>query len=213
MCWNATSSLSFFIVGTIVNLLVLHAAIKEKKRSLLAFCVLWFFILVMQLLEFFIWSGIGNKTLLGHTTFYTNVLQIVFIYLAGLSIYYKNTNVSLPRWKLIVSTITVVLYLAIIAFSTRKMKNQDYIIRTTTKHLLYPWWFHISYWSLFYLVAMSILFLTLFYPFYWILLTVSCILLFFVLSYIVYKPYFASMWCFLSVLMPIVAYIFSRFSK
>jgi len=206
MCWNATSSISFFISGFIINLIILQIAIAQKKNYLVAFCLGWFFVLCMQLLEYFIWSRIGNKTTLGYLTFYFNIFQILVVYLVALSV---SRNYNIPMLNKILASIIVMIYLGGVLWMTRKMQPNDYIVDTSQKHLPYPWWDHMKNGGLLYLFSLITIFLLLFRPFQWALLTIITIVLLLVFSYIIYKPYVASMWCFFVVFMPLFSFLFT----
>ena len=206
MCWNATSSISFFIAGSIANAVVLMLAMVQKKDYLVAFCTMWFFVLCMQLLEYFIWSNIGEKATVGYITFYFNIFQIVVVYAAAMSV---SCKYNVPHLHKIIASIILVVYMMGILFMTRTMQANDYIVDTSRKHLPYPWWDHMKNGSWLYLFSLIAIFILLFRPIQWALWTIVCIVLCLIFSIIVYKPYLASMWCFFVVFVPILSYLFS----
>jgi len=208
MCWNAKSSLSFFILGCILNTVILKFAIDKKNTSLSAFCIGWYFVLCMQLLEFIIWSNLSsNKATLGYITFLFNIFQLLVVYGVAISIS-DVYNVSL--WCKIIAFLVLMFYFGTILFMTRDMTLKDYTVSTTGCHLPYPWWDHMSSGGLIYVIAFIAIFMLLFRPFYWALSTLTVILCCLLFSYVVYKPYVASMWCFFVVLVPVLSYFFSQ---
>jgi len=197
MCWNSQSSLTFFILGNMINTIILTLSIINHKYNMIAFCLGWYFVITMQLLEYFIWSHKNNESY-SFLAYIFNILQILVIYQSFISI----SNLYNVHWinKLIASII--LLYYIFNCFYWTK--NNKYNINIKSKHLIYPWWNNKK--GLLYLFCLISLFLLLARPIEWSFIILSLILSLFFLSYIYYRPYVASMWCFFVVLLPIIAY-------
>ena len=58
MCWNANASLTSFILGTFINISVM---LYFKNTIVAVICIVWQWVLMMQISEYFIWKGQDNK--------------------------------------------------------------------------------------------------------------------------------------------------------
>ena len=82
MCWNAETSLASFILGSIINTIVMFY-FKDNK-DVLTICVIWQFILLIQASEYLIWidqdckdtNQIGTKAAMVLT-----IMQPIFVYI------------------------------------------------------------------------------------------------------------------------------------
>jgi hypothetical protein len=199
MCWSAKSSMIFFILGMIVNTVILSISIYEQKYNRIAFCTGWYFVLAMQLLEYFIWKEKKNTTV-SFIAYCFNILQILIIYQSFMMVseYYQ------VDWLCkFFASIFVLSYILICLRWTFQM-NRNLKVSNSCPHLLYPWWNHWK--GAIYLFFFISLFLLLARPFYWSIVILSIMLFLFVLSFIFYRPYVASLWCFFVVFLPIIAY-------
>ena len=199
MCWNATSSLIFFIIGTLLNTIILSLSIIDQKYNMIALCGSWYFALIMQLLEYFIWSK-TNILFTSKVAYMFNILQITVLY----SFYMIVSSYYEVSWycKFLASLIQMIYIFFCIQWSIEL--HQKSLKVKTQSHLVYPWWNYTK--SFIYLLAFIGIFLLLVRPFQWSIPVLAIILFFMMISYIFYRPYVASMWCFLVIIVPVLAY-------
>lgn len=138
MCFNEYVSFGTFIVGTILNLLIIFL-IKKKEATVIA--LIWEWVLLMQLFEGFVWVGkkSGNKKMeksgvIG--AYIANVLQpiIAFFLIAALT---TQNNLYL-----IFGGVLICLYLFYTLYInfTRMSGHLKIDTEKECKHLNYKWW-------------------------------------------------------------------------
>ena len=138
MCFNEYVSFGTFIVGTILNLLVIFLI---KKKEAIAIALAWQWVLLMQLFEGFVWVGkkSGNKKMeksgvMG--AYIANVLQpiIAFFLIAALT--------TQDKFYLIFGGVLIVLYLFYTLYMNfTKISNSLEIDKAKNcRHLNYKWW-------------------------------------------------------------------------
>lgn len=207
MCWNATSSLSFYIIGLIINTIILSISIQNKNFNLTALCAAWYFVLSMQLFEYFIWLK-KNVKLTSSLAFIFNILQILMIYIVFMvvSSFYK------VKWfyKFLASIIILIYIFFWVFWSLEFNSNSLQIIRRN--HLIYPWW-NTKLKSLIYIISLVLLFLLLARPIVWSVSTLAIIMFLYTLSFIFYRPYIASMWCCFAVIVPLLIFLLPQKKK
>ena len=143
MCISAPISAFFFLIGTIVNIIIFQ---KTTNPDYLIFVGIYQFILLMQVFDFFAWTdldcGPQNK-MATKMAFIQNMLQPVVVIVLLLT----YTQVKNRNNKLIVS-IVLCAYISIILY---KFYYTDYKALTCMKpteqckHLTYSWWSVIGY--------------------------------------------------------------------
>ena len=206
MCWNSSSSLGFFIGGTLLTTIILSLATIQQKWYLVAFCLGWYWVLGMQLAEYFLWTHSKDFNA-GYAAFFLNIMQIPIVYLVFASV---SPNYQVPTWSLSLASLVLLAYLSGIAWMGKDLSRQDFMVNSTHQsHLRYPWWDKMKFGGMLYLLSLIALFLLLARPLSWTLWTIATIVAFFMVSYIFYRPYLASMWCFLVVIMPLFAFGYS----
>lgn len=138
MCFNEYVSFGTFIVGTILNLLVIFLI---KKKEAIAIALVWQWVLLMQFFEGFVWVGkkSGNKKMeksgvMG--AYIANVLQpiIAFFLIAALT--------TQDKFYLIFGGVLIVLYLFYTLYvNFTKISNSLEIGKAKNcRHLNYKWW-------------------------------------------------------------------------
>jgi hypothetical protein len=198
MCWNANVSLTTFIVGVIVNTIILLAAIKYNYKSLLLLCIIWYWVFMMQFCEFFIWKNIYPE-FFSKLAYVFNVTQILL--LAVLFLLFGE-NISQTN-KILAGTI-LVCYLCIILFPT----SNRLVVEEKNKHLSYPWWdSSVKVWA--YIIAIFSISLLLIKPFYYGLACGTLIFLLLFFSMLFYRKNVPSIWCFFACFFPIAALVFA----
>jgi hypothetical protein len=200
MCWNATTSLITFISGILLSLSISIIAYKQKKWELMVLSLGWIWVIFMQLFEYFIWKNEYNQ-FFSILAFIFNVTQIFVLGLLFLTLFQYHTLST----KLI--TIFILLfYMSYLLYYTIQMKITD---TKHTKHLYYQWWDQIPFGGFIYLFSLISLFLLVVRPFYWSLSTLFVVLFFLFMSYLFYRESIASMWCFFSIIVPLISFFIS----
>lgn len=203
MCFNEYISFGTFIVGTILNLLVIFLI---KKREATVIALIWEWVLLMQLFEGFVWVGkkknnrsMENAGVFG--AYIANVLQpiIAFFLIAALTT--QNTL------YLTVGGVLIVLYLFYTLYiNFTKMSNFLKIDKNKgCKHLNYKWWEALNALPYVLVLVTILLFAK---PHNAFLPQLIYILLTLLLASITQlKCGIASTWCFLAAFAPILTFI------
>jgi hypothetical protein len=146
MCVDAKTSLSFFVVGTIINIFIFKKTTNVEYLMLIG---IYQFILLMQFFDFLCWTdlkcGIQNK-MATIVAFIQNMLQPVVIILILLNF----TQSKKKSNKLIVSLLLCI-YISIIIYNFYFKKYEPITCLKPTekcKHLQYDWWSVIGDYSL-----------------------------------------------------------------
>lgn len=202
MCWNATTSMTSFIFGVIISIIIGYIALKQKKYSLAILSFGWTWVICMQLFEFFIWNSKDENKNISKLTYIFNVTQILVLGLLFLS-FTKNNYIS----KIIVVSVLLLYTSYILYYSdiSNVTVNKDC-------HLSYNWWDKIPFGGIIYTISLICIFLLIVKPFYWSLYTTITIILFLLLSCLFYSNNVASMWCFFAVIVPIISYVISCYT-
>lgn len=198
MCWSANVSISTFTVGVVVNTIILMLAIKYNYTSLKLLCIIWYWVLMMQFCEFFIWKNIYPEffSKLAYVFNVTQILMIAMIFL----IFGKDVS----QTSKIIAGAILVTYLFVIIFPTNT--KDDTKVTETNSHLSYPWWSsNVKVWA--YFIALFSLSLLLIKPFYYGLACASVIFILLIFSILFYRKNVPSMWCFFACFFPIIALV------
>jgi len=198
MCWNATASLSAFIIGVLICIIIASVSIKEKKYELAALSIGWIWVIFMQFWEYFVWKYPEN-TLYPKMTSLFNISQIVILGLIYLTFFRTQHTIFRTLAFLI-----LFFYVCFFLYSSDVPK-----ITKTCGHLEYNWWSNIRYSGLVYILSLVSIFLFLIRPFWWSVITMAYILLLLLISRLFYSQSIASMWCFFAVSVPLLSYLFS----
>jgi hypothetical protein len=205
MCISKETSIISFILGTIINISVM---LYFKKETIYTICIVWQWILMMQLAEYFIWSdkNCGKTNRLGtKMALFFNITQPLVVYLAAICV----SKVSLtPK---IIASIAVLFYISYMIIKLNN--NQEYTCIKPSKNctgLNLKWWGDIDKAGKIYCIILAIIILCLYRP-----LNLSIFILFFIfvalfISNIFYSCNQPSMWCWLVVSYPIFLSIFYK---
>ena len=199
MCWNAETSLASFILGSIINTIVMFY-FKDNK-DVLTICVIWQFILLIQASEYLIWidqdckdtNQIGTKAAMVLT-----IMQPIFVYIVLM-----NTTKQAQYLK-IISSVIILIYICYMFVKVNE--TSEYKCTKPSQNcaqLNFKWWQDFGLGGPLYLISLfSIL----------ILLTTWNKLNMFVIIYTALSLLFSSifyscgtpsMWCFFAVPFPI----------
>lgn len=198
MCWNATSSLSAFVIGIIICLIVASLGIKEKKYELTALSLLWIWVIFMQFWEYLVWKYPNNK-FFQKMTFLFNLSQIYILGLIFLT-FFNNQNLICRGLAFLI----IFFYICFFIYYTDSPK-----ITKKSGHLEYNWWNNIPFSGVLYIFSLFALFLLIIRPFWWSFITVCYILILLLISFLFYSKSVASMWCFFAVSVPLFSYLIS----
>lgn len=208
MCWNAPASLASFIVGTIINILVL---LYFKSPIITTICIIWQWFLMMQMSEYFLWKGqdkgqnnlqltLGTKAAL-----VLNITQPLVVFLCLMMI--SKVKMSFK----IVASIVILFYVSFMLLNLNRQKEYNALSPTQKcEHMSLQWWNDIKNSKHVYVVVLLTIFLLLLRPYNLCLFIMSYLIITLIISYIFYSCGEASMWCWLVVPFPIFLGIFYK---
>ena len=136
MCYNKEVSLLSFILGTIINLSVfIYYKNNIKLRSI---CIVWQWVLMMQLSEYLIWKDqncgkihkIGTKLAM-----FFNLTQPIIVYIVLMMITKKSYNMKY------IATFLIILYIVYMIINIKN--NKEYTCIKPSEqctHLNLKWW-------------------------------------------------------------------------
>jgi hypothetical protein len=205
MCWNAQTSITSFILGTIINISVI---LYFKSSIITTICIIWQWVLMMQLSEFLIWKdqNCGKMNKIGtELALFFNLTQPIFVYI--LLIMTSKVDLKLK----IVSSVTILIYICYMMINLNK--NKEYTCITPTEdcsHLNLKWWNDFKIGGKLHSLSIIIIVLCLVRP---ISITIFSLIYIFTALLISHKFYGCggpSMWCWLVVPFPIFLGIFYK---
>ena len=195
MCWNATASITAFVLGVLVILLVCAYSVPGGHRPLTVLSLGWLWVITMQLWEYLVWTKAGDWASVGAYVF--NMTQILVLFLVFLCF-----GDPLPPTRVISAAVIVLLTTLVLFLPTES------VIRASTSpqhHLQYSWW---TRWvkSILYVVGLGAVFLLMVRPLSWSVACLAVLYLMLLLSGLFYSDAVASMWCFFAVPFPLIAW-------
>ena len=199
MCWSAPASLLFFGLGVVMNSLVLAYSLMVRAYYLSAFCVSWYWVMLMQLVDYFAWSSPSQNIVGGAVGVWGYFLNVTQIPVFGLCFLVVQPSAQLRFWGAVV----IAMYVLLVVHHSNALTKEDLSI-VKSNHLTYQWWRKMRTIGVAYLTSLTLLFLLLVRPLRWSIVVLATILVLYAISYKWYRPYLASMWCFFAVLVPIV---------
>jgi len=205
MCWNATTSIVSFIIGTILNIAVM---ISFKSELIYAICIAWQWVLMMQLSEYLIWMDqkCGTVNEIGtNSALIFNITQPIIVFLCLIAVS-KSEN----KYKVIAS-ISILLYICYIIYNLNIYNNYKCIKPTENcAHLNLKWWNDFKYSGIIFSIILSIIILCL-SPLSIGIFTVFYIFLFNFISMTFYGCGGPSMWCWFVVIYPLFLALFYKY--
>lgn len=203
MCFSENISLFAFIVGMAGSMLVYSLGEIYDK----IYGIFHMFISFMQLVDFFLWR---NQTcdaynyIISITGIILNHLQPLVL---GLLILYYNTRLSYQD-KIMILCILCIYLCVIIPYSWQYINKTQCTLKNSNNHLDWKWnWqkYHVFAYGAFVLTLLLLYFR--FVPVYGKLFAIIAVFSF-ISSAIIYKNELGNMWCFYSLLFPILYYLF-----
>jgi hypothetical protein len=208
MCWNKETSLISFILGTVINVGVL---LYMKKEEITIICIIWQFILLMQLAEYFIWldPNCGKTNEKGtKAALILNLLQPIFVFMVLIN---KFTGSSLMK---IASSIIIFIYISYMMLKLNEYQNYTCVTKVDKcSHLNFQWWNDFSGGGMIYLITLISIIFLLYRPLKPAIFVSSYILLMLLISQKFYSCGQPSTWCWLVVPMPLFLLIFYKLTN
>ncbi len=209
MCWDAKTSLLTFILGTIVNIYTYNHFTSENIKMI---CIVWQWIICMQLAEFFIWSGLDcnnpnqNKTGTKMALF-LNILQPLIVYIVIMC--FSSNKIS--TFNKIVASVLIIVYMSFMLVKFNEVP--EYTQLEPSKeccNLNLKWWQDIPYSGLIYCFTLFSIILLLFSPFKLAMFISAYIFIALIISMKFYSCGQPSIWCWLVVPLPIIVALFEK---
>jgi hypothetical protein len=204
MCVSKESSAIAFILGTIINLGIMQ---YFKTDNITIICVIWQWVLFMQLAEYFIWSdqNCGKMNEIGtKMAMILNITQPIIVYIVGM---FANKSSSFEAKS--VASVAILYY---ICYMFLKLNRDDEYLCTkpsmNCSGLNLSWWGNVGYQ---YFIVIAIVMLSLLQPLSIALFSVVFISIALFVSYYFYSCNMASMWCFFVVPFPLFLGIFYKY--
>jgi hypothetical protein len=208
MCWNAKASLTSFIIGTLINISVM---LYFKNTIVSLICILWQWVLMMQISEYFIWKGQDNKeeksaTLGTRASLIFNITQPLVVFLCLILI--SKVKMSFK----IIASIVILFYVIFMLINLNIQKEYKSLKPSSNcKHMSLQWWSDIKNSGLIYCITLITIILLLLRPFSISIFISFYLLITLLISSIFYSCGQASMWCWLVVPFPIIFGVFYKY--
>lgn len=204
MCWDADTSITTFILGTIINIAVM---LRYNKEEITVFCLAWQWTLMMQLSEWLIWidqdCGDTNKTGTQLALIF-NLTQPVIVFILCMCV----TTVDL-QFKVIASVLTLV-YISFMFLKLNQTSEYTCVKPSSNScaHLNLKWWDDFKQGGMLYVFVMISILLLLYRPFKLSLFVCAYIIIALLVSMKFYSCGAPSIWCWLVVPLPIFVALF-----
>ena len=208
MCINKETSIVSFILGTIVNIFVM---LYFRTETIYVICIMWQWVLFMQLSEYFIWKdqNCGKTNKIGtKMALFFNITQPLVVYLAAMCV--SKVSITLK----IISSVAILIYMCFMLIKLNSVPEYTCIKPSTScPSLNLKWWNDMKKSGIFYCITLALIILCLFRPMNISIFSCSFIFIALFLSSLFYicNGNVASMWCFFVVSFPIFLSIFYKF--
>lgn len=208
MCWNKETSLSSFIIGSIINFCLIIYFINKSEPFMYALFISWQWILMMQLAEYFIWLDQENGKINKYATkaaMVFNITQPIFIFLVIICF------LNIPITNKILACIIILFY---IIYMLIKFNEDDEYININRNencsHLNLKWW-EDKYSGIIYCITLALIMILLYRPTKIMLFILFFIFIALIISQKFYGCGGPSMWCWFVVPFPIFATLFYNY--
>ncbi len=205
MCWSANASIASFIIGTIINISVM---LYFKTPIIYSICILWQWVLMMQLSEYLIWKDLDNKSTNGLGTkmaLIFNITQPLVVFLCLLL-----TSPATISFK-IVASIVILVYVSYMLINFNKQNEYKSLNPSSKcKHMNLKWWQDIKDSGIVYCFTLITIILLILRPFNLAIFFSIFLIITFIVSLIFYSCGGASMWCWFVVPFPLFLAIFYK---
>jgi hypothetical protein len=190
MCWSKNVSLASFALGTVINLALIN---KAKNNLVITLCLLWQFVIFMQLWDAIAWSypicGSDGNVLATRGAYIFNILQPVVAYMLLVCI----SPVEL-KYK-VLAGVAMLFYLGWMMVKDPYNDNLCLKPSQNCTHLNYDWWHGNS--GKVYIIVLTAIILLLIRPLKMATITAGYILGTLAISQAFYGCGAPSIWCWL----------------
>jgi hypothetical protein len=205
MCWDEQTSITTFILGTIINIFVM---LYFNTEIIYLSCIIWQWILMMQLSDYFIWKdqNCGDLNKMGtNSALIFNLTQPIVTYLFLISFLDLSKEVKM------LSSFTILLYVIYMIYILNQNTYSCITPDKDCKHLNLKWWNDSNYFGKFYVLVLLIIILSMIKPKSLAIFTAVYVFFAFVISQIFYGCGGPSIWCWLVVPYPFFLGLFYKY--
>lgn len=197
MCWSENSSIASFIIGTILNIYVL---LHFKTPLIYSFCIMWQWVLMMQLAEYLIWRDLDNTSTNGLGTKMALIFNITQPLVMFLCFFLTSTA---PIENKIFASIIILMYLCFMLVYFNIQNEYKFLTPSAQcKHMNLQWWEDNKITGLIYYLTLIYIMMLLVRPVHLSVFTTIFITITVLVSSIFYSCGAPSMWCWFVVPFP-----------
>lgn len=202
MCINANTSLSTFVFSIIGSLVLIFLGNKKYKKENLLFGILFIYVALMQILEYFMWIDLNGKkgtnkiaTSLGP---FFNYTQPTIVFLVKSLIFGKH--------NIFISLINLIYYIYVIIRYNTFLTSEKLITTVINNHLHWRWTDYFSFYFYSLIFTINI--------FAFILFKYALMIFLFIfgtlyVSSVYFKEHIGEFWCFFTAYIPILICVFT----
>ena len=209
MCFNEPVSLGTFLLGLLFSIILMLYGNPKYKKENIVFGIMFIFISIVQLMEYFLWIDINNKYGINYLITLISPLIVIiqpFILYVIKFIYFNPellTTTNLPLFIVNIVYFGIFLINYITNFINKKLitKVENGHLNWPIKYLMGPTFYLILLLiNMFYLTDMKYSFIVAFFTY-----------LFSILSYNYFGYHIIEMWCFFSAFLPLIIFFITRY--
>lgn len=202
MCFDAQTSIVTFCIGTALNI---YNIVKYNNKVVTAISLLWEWVLLMQLFDFFAWrnqpkNNKGNSTnkYAAKGAFIANVTQPIILSLLLLS------SVENPTEHKVIAALTTFCYTCWTIYSSNKIPEVETLTPSgDCSNLRYHWWDDMGT-VIPYMVTLVVVILLLVKPTTFAVLQLTFIMTTLLISFKYYSCGTGSVWCWFAAFAPLL---------
>lgn len=206
MCWDEKTSIITFVIGTIINLAVMASF---QTETIYTVCIIWQWVLMMQLSEYLIWKdqNCGDLNKIGtNSAMLFNLTQPVIIFLVLITVTKSSQNLK------IIASIVILSYISYIILQLNINKKYSCVKPLNDcHHLNLDWWNDFNLGGTIYFITIAVVALCLTNNLKVAIFSLCYIFIAMIISQKLYSCGAPSMWCWLVVPFPIFLGLFYKF--
>jgi len=206
MCFNAPVSFLTFALGTTFSALLINSNSKSYGLENKATGIIFIFISLIQLMDYFFWIDLKNKIGLNKITTIIgpllNIGQPVIFYLIKYLIY-KPDIFSMKNYNLPIAALNLGYGIHLLYNYVKFLRNDKLVTGVEHGHLKWPWMKYSSPYAYLVLLAINIFYLFDF-KYASILFVITYFFLFLSRKYFKYNT--GELWCFFGAFIPLIIY-------
>ena len=197
MCINSNTSISTFIFSLLSSIVLIFAGNKKYHKENLIAGILFIYVAIMQILEYFMWIDLENKK--GYNKIAT-ILGPFFNYTQPSIIFIVKTLV-LNKYNIFITLINLIYYIYFIFRYSTFLTSEKMITSIYDKHLHWGWEKYFNFYIYIFILILNIfIFINIKYS----LLISFFIFTIFTFSNIYFKKHIGEFWCFFISYTPIL---------